>query len=170
MISVSFTMGLDEILARACNYYQTSAVLRSEIRNARLFFGAVVLIYIGFLMGDLVGALVCLILAVLWVMFFPRYTTHLVRKSIRRQLHDPSCESLFGRYSIVLSDEGIESNGPNSRCTYNWRAVSRVVLTGDYLFIFRDCDQGWTIPRSEVDDATIQSLKEYVESRMNKST
>jgi hypothetical protein len=79
---------------------------------------------------------------------------------------DSSYQKAFGGYTLALSDAGIASAWPTGEARYTWRAVDRVSLTPEHLFIFLVGASGFAIPRSQVPAATIQEMKAFVESHV----
>jgi len=168
MISISFSLAKDDVLALACHYYSTSATLRRSRLSSQVAV-PLLLALIGLLMvvkGDQlrpsgVGLLICAGAAVAGIPIWHRWT---LRKTAERMISEPSYQKVFGSYTLVLNEDGIASISPTGEAKYAWEAVDRVFLTPDYLFIMLAGAQGFSIPRSQIPDSTIQEMKSFVES------
>ena len=170
MITVSFNLTKDDVLALACYYHSTSATvtkgrLTLQVASCALLAGiGLVMVcqsdelpYVG------AGLLVCAGLA---IVFVPRWHRSALRRTAEKMFAESSYQEAFGGYTLALSDAGIASTSPIGEAKYTWRAVDRVSLTPEHLFIFLVGASGFAIPRSQVPDATIQEMKAFVESHV----
>jgi len=168
MISISFSLAKDDVVALACHYYTTSATLRRSRLSSQVAV-PVLLALIGLLMvvkGDQlrssgIGLLICAGAAVAGIPFWYRWS---LRKTAERMIDEPSYRKVFGNYTLVFNEEGIASTSPTGEGKYTWEAVDRVFLTPEYLFIMLVGAQGFSIPRSQIPDSTIQEMKAFAES------
>jgi hypothetical protein len=100
-----------------------------------------------------------LFLAIVWAALYPWIHRNYLLQSAKKFFNESSYEKAFGTCTLSLSEARIASSSPIGEGHYLWSAVSRVSLTPDYLFIFLAGPQGFTIPRAQVPEATIQEMK-----------
>ncbi len=171
MISASFNVNKDDVLALASHYYSTSPT----VQRARLWAHLSVPVLVGLLIalifygdpGDKTFAIpLLLILAAIWALFYPRYHSWYLVQTAEKMFKESSYQKAFGAYRITLNDDGIISSSPIGEGKYSWSGVNRVLLTANHFLIFLAGPQGYPIPRIQVPDATIQEMKAFAESRI----
>jgi hypothetical protein len=111
-------------------------------------------------------ALILLILAAVWALFYPRCYNWYLLRTADKVFKEISYQKAFGAYKITLDEDGIVSASPVGESKHSWCAVHRVLLTAHHLLIFLAGPHGYTIPRIQVPDATIQDMKAFAEKRM----
>jgi hypothetical protein len=170
MLTISFNMTKNDVVALACNYYATSATVRKNRLTIQIGI-AVLLAAIG-LWGVCSGerfrffGISVLLSAVVWAVVAPGWYRSSLRKAADRMIEETSYRKAFGGYTLSLDEEGLSSTSPTGQGKINWEAVERVALTPEHLFIFLVGPQGFAIPRSQVSDATVQEVKAFVESHL----
>jgi hypothetical protein len=167
MITATFKIGKEDVLAMSMHYYASSpAVRRSRIlTQASVPFAMVVVAALGFFRDPGYLALVTplLLIAVVWAVFYPRWHREYQLYTIEKLLKESSYQKAFGSYTVNLDEKQIASSSPIGEGTYLWSSVSRISLTPDYLFIFLAGPQGYAIPRARVAEATIQEMKAFAD-------
>jgi hypothetical protein len=176
VITLSFDVTKDDVLELACQYY----ALSPTVRSARLKSQTVLtLLFLVFLAGGLfvlrgdarfwpLGT-VLLACAGLSSGCLPRVYRSQLRKSAEKMIAESSYANVFGRYTLEFGKDGLASTSPTGESKHPWRAINRVFLATDYLFIFLAGPQGYPIPRAQVPDSAIQEAKAFVESHLHKA-
>jgi len=170
MITATFIVGKEDVLALARHYYSTSPT----VRKTRLWTQLTVPILVTFFValgiyqrpGDYAFAIPVLIIAALWAWLYPRYHNWYLMQNATKMFGESSYQKAFGSYTVTLDDDGILSTSPIGGSKSSWSGVNRVSLTDDHLLIFLVGPQGYPVPRSQVADATIQEIKAFVEERL----
>ena len=170
MISASFTIGKGDALALASQYYSTSPT----VRRTRLWAHLGVPLLMGFLgiiifcqsSADKTAAIPVLSWGLIWALFYPKYHTWHLMRTAEKMFKESSYHKAFGPYSVTLDDYGIMSSSPTGEGKYPWSSVTRVLLTADHLLIFLAGPQGYSIPRNQVPDTTVQEMKAFAEKRI----
>lgn len=173
MITISFNLTKDDALALACHYYATSATVRSNQLKSQVIVGLslagaglLALIGSGQVSGSGAVGVVLLVCAGVSVGCVPSWYRRSLRRSAEKMLEESSYAKAFGRYTLVLSEDGLASKSPTGEGKYTWEAVNSVALTSEYLFIFLVGAQGFAIPRSQLPDSTIQEVKVFAQSHI----
>jgi hypothetical protein len=173
MISASFNVNKDDMLALASQYYSASPTVRRARLWGRLSVPLLVSL-LGILIlcqssANLVSVIPLLGWGFVWVLFYPEYHAWHLMRTAERMFKESSYHKAFGACSVTLNDDGIMSSSPTGEGKYPWSAVTRVLLTADHLLIFLAGPQGFTIPRKHVPDNTIQEMKAFAEARIPKT-
>src|SRR5882724_6143530 len=116
MISASFNVNKDDVLALASHYYSTSPT----VQRARLWAHLSVPVLMGILIalifcrdpGDKTLAIPLLILAAIWALYYPRYHSWYLVQTAEKMFKESSYQKAFGAYRITLNDDGIISSSP----------------------------------------------------------
>ena len=169
MITATFKVGKEDVLAMTLHYYASSpTVRRSRILTQASLPAVMVLVAIlgyfkeaGYSYLLLITPL--LLIAVAWAILYPWLHKHYLLQVSEKLLKESSYEKAFGVYTLSLSETRIASSSPVGEGTYVWSAVSRVSLTSDYLFIFLAGPQGYPIARAQIPGDTIQKMKAFAE-------
>ena len=106
----------------------------------------------------------------LFAAFFPSWYRSCIRKAAEKVCAESSYQKIFGRYTLSLAEEGFAFTFPTGECKYFWGAIDRVSLTPEYLFILLAGAQGLPISRAQIPDSTIQEVKAFVESHIQRTT
>jgi len=167
MITATFKLSNDDVLALTLDYYAASStVRRSQILNqASVPFAMILIAALGSFRdrGYFILVSPLLIIAVIWAVFYPRLHRRYLRQMAEKMLNESSYQNAFGSYTVSLSEKGIASSSPVGEANYIWSSVNRVSLTPDHLLIFLAGPQGYPIPRAQVPDATIQAMRAFAE-------
>ena len=169
MITATFKVGKEDVLAMSMQYYASSpTVQRSRIlTQASVPFAMVLIAALGYFRDAgyryLVLITPLLLIAVVWAVLYPRLPRHYLLQTSEKLLKESSYQKAFGVYTLSLSETRIASSSPVGEGTYVWSSVSRVSLTPHYLFIFLAGPQGYPIARAQVPDETIQEMKAFAE-------
>jgi hypothetical protein len=170
MISASFNVNEDDALALASHYYSTSPTVRRTRLWAHLsvpllmsFLGIVIYCQSSANKGSVIPVLGW---GLIWALFYPKYHAWHLVQTAKKMFEESSYHKAFGPYSVTFDNYGIMSSSPSGEGKYPWSSVTRVLLTADHLLIFLAGPQGYSIPRDQVPDATIQVMKAFAESRI----
>jgi hypothetical protein len=169
MISATFKVGKEDVLAMAMHYYTSSPTVRRTrvLTQASLPFAMALIAVLGYFKEAgyryLVLITPLLLIGVLWALLYPWLHRQYLLQTSEKLLKESSYQKAFGVYTLNLSEARIASSCPIGEGTYIWSAVSRVSLTPDYLFIFLAGPQGYPIARAQVPEDTIQEMKALVE-------
>jgi hypothetical protein len=169
MITATFKVGKEEVLAMTMHYYASSPTVRRSriLTHASVPFAMVLVGALGYFKEAgyryLVLVTPLLLIAVVWAVFYPWLHRHYLLQTLGKLLKESSYQKAFGTYTVDLTEKQIASSSPVGEGTYLWSSVSRVSLTPDYLFIFLAGPQGYPIPRAQVPEATIQEMKAFAE-------
>jgi hypothetical protein len=173
MITVSFNLTKEDVLALACHYYSTSATVRKnrltiQVAITLVLAGSGLLTICGSERFDPIGVglLMC---AGVFAVCVPWWYRSNLRKTAEKMFAESAYRKAFGKYTLALSEEGLASTSPTGEANYTWEAVDRVTLTPQYLFIFLVGPQGFAIPRSQVPDSAIQEMRAFAESHVRAS-
>jgi hypothetical protein len=170
MITISFNLTKDDVLALACHYYATSSTVRKNRMAAQvsaflIFASAGLLVICSSDRLRPVGVIL-LVCAGLSAACVPSWYRSNLRKTAEKMIEESSYRKAFGSYTLALSEEGLASTSPIGAGNYTWGAIDRVALTPEHLFIFLVGHQGFAIPRSQVSDSKIQEVKAFAESHV----
>ncbi len=173
MTPLSFNVAKEDVLALACHYYATSPTVRSNRLKSQVAVGLILagtgllaLIGTGQVSGSGAVGVVLLVCAGVSVGCVPSWYRRSIRSSAEKMIEESSYAKAFGRYTLVLSEDGLASKSPVGEGKYTWEAVSSVALTQEHLFIFLVGPQGFSIPRSQLPDSTIQEVKVFTQSHI----
>ncbi|WML32939.1 YcxB family protein [Clostridium sp. OS1-26] len=100
---------------------------------------------------------VFLITYLLWVIFYPKYFKLVVKRRINKMLDEGKQENLFGRYSILITHEGILENSNMGQSNTNWNAVERLIETEEYIYIYISPVNAYIVPKRVFQDAMRKS-------------
>jgi hypothetical protein len=170
MIFASFNVNKEDVLALRWHYYSSSPTVRKTRVWGQLTI-PLVMVLLAFsnvyhAPGHHAPAIILLVLAAVWALFYPRYYNWYLLRKAEKMFKETSYQKAFGAYKITLDEDGIISASPVGESKHSWSAVHRVLLTAHHLLIFLAGPQGYTIPRIQVPDTTIQDMKAFAEKRI----
>ena len=169
MITVTFNVGKEDVLAMTMHYYMSSPTVRRSrmLTQASVPFAMVLVAVLGFFKEAgyryLLLITPLIFIGVLWAVLYPWLYRHYLLQMSEKLLKESSYQKAFGVYTLNLSEARIAGSSPIGEGTCVWSAVSRVSLTPDYLFILLAGPQGYPIARAQVGEATIQQIKAFAE-------
>jgi hypothetical protein len=171
MISASFIVKKDDVLALALHYYSASPAFRKARLRVQLgvpmMFSLVAALMLYRDAGQSApAAIALLILSAVWALFYPRYHNGRIRRTAEKMFKESAYQKAFGAYSLTLNDDGFVCSSPIGEGKYSWSAVNRVLLTTGHLLIFLTGPSGYPISRIQVPNSTILEIKEFVEKRI----
>lgn len=167
MLTATFNVGKEDVLALTLqDHAHSPTARRSKILGHAVIPCALVLISAWSAFRDpryfkLVAPL--LLIAIIWAVFYPRFHTWCLQRTIEKILKESSYQKVFGNYTVTFSENGIASSSPVGAGTFLWPAVSRVSLTPNHLFIYLAGAQGIPIARAQVQEATILEIRAFAE-------
>lgn len=169
MITATFKVGKEDVLAMSMHYYASSPTVRRSriVTQASVPFAMVLVGVLGYFRDAGFRYLILIspmvLIAVVWAVLYPWLHRSYLLQASEKLLKEPSYQKAFGTYTLSLSETRIASASPIGEGTYVWASVSRISLTPDYLFIFLAGPQGYPIARAQVPEATIQEMKTVAE-------
>lgn len=169
MISVTFKVGKEDVLAMSMHYCMSSPAFRKSrvLTQASVPLAMVLVAVLGYFKDAgnryLILITPLLLIGVVWAVLYPRLYRSYLRRASEKLLQESSYQKAFGVYTLNLSATRIASSSPIGEAVLVWPSVSRVSLTPDYLFIFLAGPQGYPIARAQVPENTIQEIKAFVE-------
>lgn len=83
----------------------------------------------------------------LYLIFFPLAYRRHIRKTVANMVSEGQNRGLFGRHRVVISPESVTESGEFGQSSTTWRAVERVVRTGDHAFIYTNALAAIIVPR-----------------------
>src|SRR5258706_1428222 len=139
MITITFNVNRADVLAMTQHYYASSATARRSRLINRMSV-PIVMFVIAVLVSFrdphyLLQASPFFLMAVIWVIVYPRIHKWYLLQAVERMLNESEYERAFGAYTMSLSETGIASASPIVSGTYPWPSVSRVSLTQDHRFL-----------------------------------
>ena len=69
------------------------------------------------------------------------------RRHWRRLLSEGQNKTFYGRYTMVLDDQGIRVCQPSGETIKYWPAVEQILVSDAYLFLFTSSLGGYVVPR-----------------------
>ena len=91
------------------------------------------------------------------VLLLFRWRKASTRKTISRQLQSHLGQgenrAMFGQYRISLSEAGVAEVGEARQATTHWKAVEKVVVAGDWLYIYTSAFSAVIVPKRCFTDA-----------------
>lgn len=167
MITLSFNVTRDDVLAMASQYYESSESLRKARRSFQIaiptLLAIIGLLTFFFFQGMKPIGVILLLCSVVAIFVVPRWHRRELRNLAQNMLGEQSYQQVFGKYTLTMTDDGISSVSPIGEGKYAWKAVTRVSLTPEHLFIFLPGNQGFVVPRSQVPETAIQEAKTFLE-------
>jgi len=91
---------------------------------------------------------VIIVIAVLWIIIFPKFYARLIRNSVKKYIREGKSNDFIGRQKLTLKDDCIEeiSNTTTSRTKYS--AVERIEYDKNCIYIYIGALKAILIPLS----------------------
>lgn len=104
---------------------------------------------------------VFVIVAVLWVIFYPKYFMAATIKRILKLVDEGKNKDMLGKHILTVNEEGIIEESENGESRINWSGVEKVVETEKHFFIYFSSIMAYIIPKSvfEKDNTKNEFLK-----------
>lgn len=170
MITATYLVRKEDVLAMSMRYYATSPTMRKSriLIQVGVPVLMVLVVALSYLVDpdNLIFVAPLLLVAILWAGFYPRLHERLLLRGSERIYNGPDYQKIFGVQTLTMTEKGISSTSQIGEGTYYWPSVSSISLNSDYLFIFLAGRKGYVIPRDQVPDATIQEMKAFAEQMM----
>lgn len=104
------------------------------------------------------------IIAIVWVLFYPKYFYNHVTRQVRKMLKEGKNEGLVGEHTMKLNKEGITDRTSMGETHVHWQGVHRIVEDAAYVYIYTSTVSAYIVPKR--DTYSVDGLKAYVEKRM----
>jgi hypothetical protein len=171
MITIEFEVAKPDVLALSCHFYTQSPTVRRSMRTTQITI-SLMLVVLGALClsgttSSVPSAFVFFASAAISAVLVPVWYRANLRKTAEK-IAETSYQRAFGKYKLVLSEDGITSTSPTGESTHRWLAVNSVALTPEYLFIFLAGPQGYVVPRTQVSAASIADAHAFVQSHISR--
>src|SRR5262245_25880082 len=139
MITATFRVGKEDVLAMSMHYYASSPTVRRSrvVTQASIHLALVLVAALGYFRGAgyrylaLIAPL--LLIAVVWAVLYPWLHRYYLQQRSEKLLKEAAYEKAFGAYTLNFTEKQIASSSPVGAGTYPWSSVSRVSLGPDHL-------------------------------------
>lgn len=88
------------------------------------------------------------IVAVLWVIFYPKYFMSSTIKRISKLVDEGKNKDMLGKHCIIVDEDGIVEKTENGESRTKWNGVEKVTETEKYVFIYISSIMAYIIPKS----------------------
>lgn len=88
----------------------------------------------------------CVIMYILWTIFFPKYFRYSFKKRIEKLLNEGKNSTMFGPQTLSITDKGIFEFSEMEKSKVDMKAVERVDVTENYIYIYINAVNAYIIP------------------------
>jgi hypothetical protein len=92
------------------------------------------------------------VVAVLWVIFYPKYFMSATIKRISKLVDEGKNKDMLGKHIITVNEEGIKEESKNGDSRINWDGVEKVAEAENHIFIYISSVMAYIIPKSIFED------------------
>ena len=78
---------------------------------------------------------ICLLLALLWVPFFPRYRDWVLRRRIHKMYQNEKLHATLESTTMRITDEGLVEESPLGESRLKWHAIDDITRTPTHIFV-----------------------------------
>lgn len=164
------TIGFDQDLADAMafqrHFAETNKHIRKSVKVLQYAFPAILM---GFALAitpwnvDALNLIVSLLpaalIAVLWLVFVPKWYMRSLMRKTRRIMQDPGNAKLYGRREMTLDEEGIRVKTADVDETIKWSAIVQWDETPDYYFLYLSTSNAYGIPKRKLARSDVEALR-----------
>ena len=117
-------------------------------------------------MPFLTAFIIYFIVAVLWIIFYPRYFYRHIGRMTRRMMKEGKNDGMLGDHVMKLTEEGIVDSSANGETKVNWAGIIEMKEDDDNIYLYNSGVSAYILPKRElVDVAEVRSfLLEKVKS------
>lgn len=167
---VRYQVGVEDIVAFNDWHHQTSAHSRRLVAIFRAVFALMAVGLFAFMSYSGTPAVMlvpwCLGAAIL-VASVPAIFRWSVRRSARRLFAEGHNRGVLGPHHLEVRDDFLLETSDLGEQRTHWRAVERVAVTDDHVFVYLSAMSGHTVPRSAfADEAALQRFVAAVRERI----
>lgn len=175
MIKATFTITKDDVLVLTRHYYSSSPTVLTSRRWGRAAPPISLLVIAMAMIShekpmDITPAIPLVILAAAWAIFYPRIHSSYLLYYAEKMYNESAYQKTFGPCTIIAAEDGIHSTSAMGETRYSWSGVNSVLLTTTHLLIFLAGPLGFSIPRNQVPETTIQDLKSLSDRMLQNCT
>lgn len=141
--------------------------------NIQRFLLPVVFIIAAFLFstfGDLPvmeAFIVYAIVAILWILFYPKYFYRHIAKMTKRMLKEGKNEGMLGDHVMKLTDEGIVDSTANGETKVNWPGIIEFKEDDNNIYLYNSAVSAYILPKRELKD--IAEVRSFLVGKVKSS-
>ncbi|MGG3471093.1 YcxB family protein [Neobacillus pocheonensis] len=107
------------------------------------------------------------IVAILWIMFYPRYFYRHITKMSKRMMKEGRNEGLLGDHVMKLTDEGIVDSTSNGETKVNWSGIFEMKEDDDNIYLYNSGVSAYILPKRELKD--VAEVRRFLVGKVNSS-
>ena len=114
--------------------------IKSSLLKQRYFISLDVLVVI-FILSLIAGAQwklflpIFIMIYLLWVTYYPRLFNNKAKRNIEKMIDEGNDNSVFGRYTLTASEEGIVEESKSKTTKIKWNQIFSIIETLEHIFI-----------------------------------
>lgn len=110
------------------------------------------------------------ILAVLWVVFYPKFFISEMMTRISKLLDEGKNVDLLGKHIVTVNEEGLIEKLENTESIVKWSGVEKIVSTDSHYYIYLSSISACIIPKRAFEDESVEEkFYEFVSTMINES-
>lgn len=170
-MELTYNLNIDDLVTMNLYNYKTAPVWQKQQQNAR-FIVALIAVVLSFGATTLVsrngitilGVVLSLALGIIIFALYPRLTEPTLKKRLAQYFESDSGSGLIGKYTLVVSEEGVKQSTASSTNHYQWNDVERIDITQQYLYLFAAKSNCITVPKGQITGADIDAIIDTAKS------
>lgn len=174
-MSIEFEISMDDILEFNLYHHQHSPNSRRAYLVLRFVISILMLlISLSFLIQTFVDEssmayfLFWLILAILWIVLFPRLYQRSIKKEIAKMYNEGKNKGIICKHKLSLTPDMIINTTDFGESKTRWSSIEKIVSTDNHIFIYASAVMAFIVPRRAFSDELkykefIRTAKQYHE-------
>ncbi len=107
--------------------------------------------------------IICLLIALAWLLFYPRIFLLQIRKAIKNKLYKENSEPLGSDILLILTKNGLTKKGIYSETNHTWDSINELVNLENHIVIFIDKLKIISVPKNYFKNPDeIKTFLEYI--------
>lgn len=141
--------------------------------NAQRFLSPLIFLTMAFIFSGvgniplLYPVIIFSLISILWIVFYPKYFYSHILRHTKKMLEEGKNDGLFGKGTMILSDEGIVDSTFNGETKVNWAGIKKIEEDNDYFFIYNSAVAAYILPKGML--TNVEEVRNYVTEKISKS-
>ena len=152
---IEYECTVDDLVYFGEYHWRHSPAMQKQYRQG-MWPGPLLGLALGYLIGGVrrpwAFAVIALVVAVAYHLFYVRCVSGSLKKGIGRVHAEGKNRGVVGSHSIEISREGLREKTEVNHTMHAWRGVERIETDDEYIFIYTQAMMAHVIPRRSFPD------------------
>ncbi|WP_223592330.1 YcxB family protein [Neobacillus bataviensis] len=104
------------------------------------------------------------IIAVLWIIFYPKIFYRHVKRMTKRMMNEGKNEGMLGEHVLRMTDEGIVDSSANGETRVTWAGIVEMKEDQNNIYLYNSGVSACILPKRELHD--VEGVRNYLAGKI----